>query len=186
MVNNTSREQRLKNFTENMIDVRKHLGWTQEDLAERLKDAGLKFYPQTVQKIETGERRIQLAEAIEIAAALDRDLEMMLETTTTNEIARLQFNVEDAALDITRATKEFLKRQLLYAQVLDVHEAEGEVMPDWARGTLDITPEDRVSLARKWITEEAASEGEGTAQSREKSPTVYAVIETLGLGSGDE
>lgn len=41
-------------------------------------------------------------------------------------------------------------------------------------------------VARKRITQDAAGEGEDTAQPREKFPTVYAVIETLGLGSDDE
>lgn len=41
-------------------------------------------------------------------------------------------------------------------------------------------------VARKWITRDAAGEGEDTAQSREKFPTVYSVIETLELSGDDE
>lgn len=43
---------------------------SQADLAEKVSEAGIKFYPQTIQKIESGARTIRLDEAFAIADAL--------------------------------------------------------------------------------------------------------------------
>lgn len=59
---------RYKLFREFLTSSRKKLGLTQTDLAERLRK------PQSfVAKYELGERRLDVAEFIEIAAALEID-----------------------------------------------------------------------------------------------------------------
>lgn len=149
MVNSNHLEQRLNNFTENMVRWRKQMGWTQDDLAQRMSGAGLKFYPQTVQKIETGDRRIQLGEAIEIARILGVSLGSMLASPRDNIIESRQAEAEAAGLDITSAALEYLNEQIMLAQLLDDTAAGGHDLPDWVVETLDNTLEDRLDVARR-------------------------------------
>lgn len=160
MVNNAHLEQKLKNFTENMIEVRKRLGWTQEDLASRINKIGLKFYAQTVQKIETGERRIQLGEAIEIARVLDMNLGSMLASPREHDIEARQAEAEANGMDITSAAFEYLNSQILFAYLLDDTAAGGHPLSDWVVQSLDSTLEERLETARRQYVAEMEDRAE--------------------------
>ena len=50
---------------------RKHLGMSQQKLAETMTDrCGVKFYQQTIQKVENGKREVTVGEAFVIADVL--------------------------------------------------------------------------------------------------------------------
>lgn len=65
-------------FITRMAQRRAALGMTQNELARRLKERGLPFHQQTVQRVEVGERPVRLDEAHVIAEILDTSLETML------------------------------------------------------------------------------------------------------------
>lgn len=60
-------------FVENMTRARKALGMSQTALAKKLAARGLPFHQPTIQRIEAGERRVQLNEAVAIAHELLMD-----------------------------------------------------------------------------------------------------------------
>lgn len=66
------------NFREQMKLKRVGLGLTQTDLAKRLKNNGLAFHQQTVQRIENGDRPVRLDEAFLIARNLGFPIESMV------------------------------------------------------------------------------------------------------------
>lgn len=194
MVNNAHLEQKLKNFTENMLEIRKRMGWTQEDLASRINKVGLKFYPQTVQKIETGERRIQLGEAIEIARVLGMNLGSMLASPREHDIETRQVEAEAAGMDITSAAMEYLGNQLLLAHLLDDTVAGGHPVPDLAVQSLDNTLEERLDTARRQYISEAESSMEEYGLERRSlaeqiaSAGIHAqqAARSLGLPTGED
>lgn len=49
---------------------REELGWSQQELAEALKDAGVSWHQTTVAKVERGERPLKMTEAVAVAYAL--------------------------------------------------------------------------------------------------------------------
>lgn len=178
-----ARDQSLKNFTENMVDARKRLGWTQDDLAKRLKERGLKFYAQTVQKIETGERRIQLAEAIEISGLLEMDLEMMLESPDANTVSRYQFEAEEAAIRVSSAVEDFIEKQLFLASVVDLVEAEGlRADLESAKSALEFSIEDRVEAGRDFFV---SRHGADAADDKEAGSMFRQTWRSLGLPISD-
>jgi transcriptional regulator with XRE-family HTH domain len=65
-------------FVDRMLQLRKACGWTQTDLAKRMKQAGFPFHQQTVAKIENGERPVRLSESVALAGILGADLALML------------------------------------------------------------------------------------------------------------
>jgi len=65
-----SPEDRLADVRKNVARYRKEQSLSQADLAEKVSSGGIKFFPQTVQKIENGTRTIRLDEAMAIAEAL--------------------------------------------------------------------------------------------------------------------
>lgn len=58
-------------FREQLRACRERKGWKQRHLAERLTELGDKVHQTAVAKIENGEKKVTLDQAIEIAAALD-------------------------------------------------------------------------------------------------------------------
>ncbi len=65
-------------FIHQMERRREAAGWTQTDLARKLKVRGLPFHQQTIQRIEKGERAVRLDEAFVIAEVFDVSLDAML------------------------------------------------------------------------------------------------------------
>ncbi len=67
-----------KNFRNRLAYLRRKHEWSQHELAVRLKAEGLsKFYQQTVQRIEQGDRLVRLAEAEAIARVFGVSLASM-------------------------------------------------------------------------------------------------------------
>ncbi|MGW6003569.1 helix-turn-helix domain-containing protein [Oerskovia enterophila] len=53
-----------------MRKKREELGWSQQELAEALRDAGVSSHQTTVAKVERGERPLKMTEAVAVAYAL--------------------------------------------------------------------------------------------------------------------
>ena len=70
----------------NIRRIRGEKGMSQADLAHEVSRRGVKFFPQTVQKIENGKRTIGLDEGLAIAGALRVSLEDLL--TDKSQFAR--------------------------------------------------------------------------------------------------
>jgi transcriptional regulator with XRE-family HTH domain len=72
-------------FVKNMLRLRELQGLTQTDLARGLKERGLPFHQQTIQRIENHERPVRLNEAYLIAEHLDVDLLDMTERIISSD-----------------------------------------------------------------------------------------------------
>lgn len=86
------------NFREHMKALREAQGWTQSELARRLKARGLPYHQQTVQRVETGERPVRLDEAFHIAAELGTHIDVMVQSNRAG--------VSDAVFAVTRLQRE--------------------------------------------------------------------------------
>ncbi|GAA4176348.1 hypothetical protein GCM10022287_23380 [Gryllotalpicola koreensis] len=63
-----------------MREARQEFGWSQQKLADRLADSGLKLDPTAITRIEKGQRSVRLSEAVTIAAELGIDLNELIKT----------------------------------------------------------------------------------------------------------
>lgn len=85
-------EQDALAFRQSVKRLRESKGWTQNHLAERLREAGLEeFHQITVARLETGRRAVRLGEAGVIASVLDSTVQTMLipSTDISKEIMRI-------------------------------------------------------------------------------------------------
>ncbi|GAA4746597.1 helix-turn-helix transcriptional regulator [Gordonia alkaliphila] len=77
--------------------LREQLGWSQAQLAEKLREQGFsQFHPTTVSRVEKGDRAVRLAEARGFAKAFDRTVgEMMLDEASGAYHDRLSRDLDD-------------------------------------------------------------------------------------------
>lgn len=96
----------------NIRRVREDAGISQAELAKRLNDLGATgFYPQTITKIEKGDRALKFSEAVTVAGALNVDLSIleplpMDEDEMERYLARIQLKA--ARVDLTLVFREVL------------------------------------------------------------------------------
>lgn len=69
-----------REFVAQMVASRRTRGMSQTKLANLLRDRGLPFHQQTVQRIETGERPLRMSEAIAIGRVLGLRVEIDMPT----------------------------------------------------------------------------------------------------------
>lgn len=88
----------------NVRALREAAGWSQAELAALLTDLGLSgFYPQTILRIEKGQRALKLHEAVTLAALLDVTAEDLAQVSTTEvRAARLVRQLSSLANELTR------------------------------------------------------------------------------------
>jgi transcriptional regulator with XRE-family HTH domain len=65
-------------FRKRLRRERERLGWSQNDMAERLERQGFSFYGTTIAKVEAGNRMVGIAEAVAIADLLEVPLDTLL------------------------------------------------------------------------------------------------------------
>lgn len=94
------------NFRTQMEELRRSAQITQTDLAKRLRDQGLSFHQQTIQKIEAGDRPVRLNEAHLIARALGTSVDLMTRGVAdwVASVQREAQEVDDAYKAIVGAT----------------------------------------------------------------------------------
>lgn len=136
-------------FAINLLRAREERGWTQEQLAARVRDAGVPCSQTTIWKLEQGQREVKLTEAV----AIGRALELWSWTELTRQPST--FNVglgvdhwRKRAYETAAATRAAATAQLeaLVNLAFAVHEAqEAGLSPTWLErrsgGWLDLTPE---------------------------------------------
>lgn len=98
-------------FAENVRVFRERRGWSQADLARRLKGSGWKqFHPTTVSRIENGDRGVKLSEAAAIAKILQVDLKQLMVAGRGREVLKDLFDTQDsygfALMNFVRAAVE--------------------------------------------------------------------------------
>lgn len=80
-------EQDALAFRQSVKRLREAKGWTQNHLAERLREAGLEeFHQITVARLETGRRAVRLGEAGVIASVLGSTVQAMLRLSKENKL----------------------------------------------------------------------------------------------------
>lgn len=111
---------------------REGLGWTQTDLARKLKVRGLPFHQQTVQRVENGERAIRLDEAHVIAELFSVPLEVMLNSyegplaQASDDVVNLQRAAEGVAYAASDTHGDYLGEfDALAVDFLQMLEASG-------------------------------------------------------------
>jgi transcriptional regulator with XRE-family HTH domain len=96
-------------FRANVRATREHRGLSQVSLAQRLADYGYTWPQSTVQRIETGQRRVDVAEAHALASALGVSITTLLSSARpedearATEIRRALENVDETAAELHRA-----------------------------------------------------------------------------------
>ncbi len=127
-------------FRRRMEQRRRELGLSQSALADRLREQGLPFHQQTIQRIEAGDRNVRLDEAFVIAESLNAELAWMLEADRDMAPA-----VGRSAVNSYRRTAGALLSDL---------------MPYWARwadatatlgSLIDRTPPEDMTAHHVWI-----------------------------------
>jgi transcriptional regulator with XRE-family HTH domain len=90
--------ERERNFSANVKLKRETLGLSQETLAEKMQERGHPYHQATVYKIESGARRVQLSEALDLAEVLDSDVHR-LSTSPGVYVASESLMVDRTRLD---------------------------------------------------------------------------------------
>ncbi|MFJ4999890.1 helix-turn-helix transcriptional regulator [Microbacterium sp. NPDC088619] len=137
-------------FRANMKSAREAIGMTQTDLAHRLKDMGLPFHQQTVQRVETGLRPVRLDEAFAIAMVLGViDMKDMVDTETSVTLEAVRGHMRRHRRDLESAIQEYEQARASFAALMD-QIPESEQKPwdaEIAESTLAMTAE---TIAQDW------------------------------------
>lgn len=89
-----------RNFRETMKRTREAHGWTQTELARRVRaHGGLAFHQQTIDRIESGKRPVRLNEAHVIAQELNTPLEAMTSFSRSHSERELQVTAQMVVRD---------------------------------------------------------------------------------------
>jgi transcriptional regulator with XRE-family HTH domain len=101
-------------FRENLRRQREGEGWTQGELARRLRDTGATAlgHQTTLARIESGQRAVRLDEAVTLAQVLNTTLDALLVTpeamTALDSASQLAFEMDGAHGQISEAVATFL------------------------------------------------------------------------------
>lgn len=94
-------------------------GLSQADLAERMTERGLKFFPQTIQKIENGSRTLRFDEAVVLAESLGIELWELLQRPTEEILGDEVLAFERAEKQIGTLVAAALQAQERVAVIID-------------------------------------------------------------------
>ena len=94
-------------------------GLSQAELAERMTERGLKFFPQTIQKIENGARTLRFDEAVVLAESLDIELWELLQKPAEEYLDDEVVRFYRAQKRIGEAAREALEAQERAAIIVD-------------------------------------------------------------------
>lgn len=152
-----------ENFAANLRARRDEIGMSQEELAREMTERGFGFHQATVYKIETGARRVRLAEADALADALGTNVGRLTWPPEQNRHAaaveqsadRLlyAYNEIGAATRRLLAERDRLRRALARLRESDSDGAWGEWLAQ-SEAVLASEPETAVANARSACTEE--------------------------------
>ena len=152
-----AREDRYKdidaNIAANVRARREALGISQEDLGERLAEAGFPFSQATIWKIENGHRPVRAAELAALADALGEHSAMSLtwRPDTGQRLVDLRQAIAHAYTtwhQAKGAAAEYLEAQLELAVMAHLARKAGIIVTEMDVSWLAITPEEAVFEAR--------------------------------------
>jgi transcriptional regulator with XRE-family HTH domain len=110
-------------FASNLRSARAAKGMTQAQLAEAMAARGFRWHPPTVYKVESGERQIQLGEAVELSRILGLPLEDMATPGNSNtqrrvEIGAAERRVASSQLELAHLIFRYLSEAQELTQLL--------------------------------------------------------------------
>lgn len=118
MAEDQSRD-RLAAVRWNIARLRKGLGMSQADLAERMTDQGVKWFAQTVQKVENGSRTLRFDEAAALADCLGVEMWELLEDPAEVVLEEIAERFVTARDQMREATQTYLHAQEQAAVMID-------------------------------------------------------------------
>lgn len=92
-------------FGSRLKPVRENNKWTQEQLALEMRDRGFDFTQATIYKIETGKRKVTIAEALALSELLDTDVSA-LTAEKDDELSVYQDKLRVMAKALYRAIRD--------------------------------------------------------------------------------
>lgn len=145
-------------FAANVREARERTGMSQSELAKQMADRGWRYYPQTVQRIEAGERKVSVGEGKSLAEILHTTVDRLTWPGTEVSAARLldEFTgrAQTAYRQITASTRALLWAQHQLTVTLSEAETTGLL------GSAPIRPLARdAAQALEWEPEDAVAEG---------------------------
>lgn len=114
-----------EDFRANMKKARESIGMTQTEMARQLKDIGLPFHQQTIQRVESGERPVRLDEAFAIAELLGLPLHELVrrDEQVVLEVARARMARNAVAL--REAIEDYERGRARFGETMDLVLADG-------------------------------------------------------------
>ncbi|MGP9580922.1 helix-turn-helix domain-containing protein [Brachybacterium sp. AOP35-5H-19] len=103
----------------NIARYRSKAGLSQADLAERMTERGLKWFPQTVQKVENGSRTLRFDEAVLLARSLEIELWDLLDQPAEAVAEEIAGDFVDARDRLKAAMSDYLRCQERLAILTD-------------------------------------------------------------------
>lgn len=115
----------------NISKFRRLAGISQATLAERMDERRLPLAQSAIAKIELGKRSLRAAEAVEIAAILDVDINALFGSPLDSAITRLRQTESEAKATIKRATKEMDSARECYTTLWEIKRAAAGETVSW-------------------------------------------------------
>lgn len=103
----------------NIARHRKAAGLSQADVAERMTERGIGWFPQTVQKVENGSRTLRFDEAVLLARCLEIEVWELLEQPAEAVAEDIASDYVDARDRLTAAMSDYLRAQERLAILTD-------------------------------------------------------------------
>ena len=160
-------------FAVNIRETRERKGMSQSALADEMRERGWSWHPQTVQKVEGGQRHVRVGEAEALARIFGTTMERLTwPGTVASATALLDMSIGRAQGAWTRIARETATLLWNLAQLrTTVNEVERddylgsaeirETVAE-AKAVLEITPEDAVEQGR--VDHEALFTDDGEAE----------------------
>lgn len=155
----------------NIARLRKAVGMSQADVAEKMTERGVKWFAQTVQKVENGTRTLRFDEAVTLAGALGVEVWELLEHPAEVHLEQIAHRFDDARQRLRDAARDYLWAQEEAAQMID---HLGDMGHEGAATVLTETPLDAV----RDILRDGAEKPEGAiAKGLPNLPGLYGLTE---------
>ena len=161
-------------FAANIREERERLGKSQADIAKEMTARGWSFHPQTVQRIETGHRKVSIGEGKALAEILGTTVDRLTwpgrEASAAALLDQVTARAESAWEQIGRGTAAL--RWAQFQLEVSISEAERarfygspkiRELVDEARRARELTPEDAVEAGEQEhasLRETGSGEGE--------------------------
>lgn len=105
-------------FASRVRQVREGQGWSQEELARRLSEVGLRLDPTAITRLERGERSVRVEEAVAVAQTLGVPLDELLQSSGRvglEQASSLMKRYGALSVTLTKAQEEldYVREQLV-------------------------------------------------------------------------